>query len=244
MSSEHRAFLGLAELYLRPYGSGVPASLVGDLSELKISQSQDTKKIPGKSILSGGADVKTYTQVSDVSVQFTLTSWHLDNLKLALGATEIDQAGGTVTDESLVAGYGLVMLKHKGAKSVVLTSSDGSTTYEEGKDYTVMPSGLLIHKGGAINEADNLLADYEHPPKQVLQGLVTKGKQWEMLIDGINRAETDDQYSVHLFKVDIPPVSDLDLLTDDFGSLTLTGTVLSTGLGKAESDHYTYTKIG
>lgn len=69
---------------------------------------------------------------------------------------------------------------------------------------------------------------YDAPEASVIPAFQHSGKSFLYRHEGINTANNEDQpYLIQFYKVQLDPVSDLDLITDDFGKFEIKGTLLS-----------------
>ncbi len=159
------------------------------------------------------------------SLNLTLDEWTPLTLALALYASAISMDAGTVTDEALpmpIAAGDVVRLDNPFIDSLVL--EDTTTPLVLGTDYRLeSPSAALIEFLQA--QTEQITADYEHAAVEgVTMFTAPPPKRW-LLLDGIN-TETGERVLVDLFIVQFNPVGDLNMITDEYGSIPLAGTVL------------------
>ena len=159
------------------------------------------------------------------TVNMTLDEWSPLTLAIALYGKAISLAAGSVTGEALpspLAAGDVVRLDHSFISSLVL--EDSTTPLVLDTDYAIeSPSAGLIEFLTA--QANAITADYEHAAVDgVTMFTETPPERW-LLLDGIN-TENGENVLVDLFRLDFNPVGDLNLITDEYGDLPLTGTAL------------------
>lgn len=159
------------------------------------------------------------------TVNVTLDEWNPLTLALGLYAKAISLAAGTVTGEALptpIAAGDVIRLDHAFIDSLVLENL--TTPLVLGTDYVVeSPSAALIEFLAA--QSEQITADYEHAAVEGVTMFTSQPPKRWLLLDGIN-TETGEHVLVDLFMVQFNPVGDLNLITDEYGSIPLTGTVL------------------
>ena len=137
--------------------------------------------------------------------------------------------GGSVTDENLTSNLGrFVPLANKNitAASVVVTSNPAGTTYVEGTDYAVNYSLGLIEflSTGSIPDATSVLIDYSHGA--ISGNKIEAGTKYEVRgawkLDGRNLA-TGKALQVEIDEAVLVTDGSVDLMTDEFVNVTLTG---------------------
>ena len=159
------------------------------------------------------------------TVNLTLDEWTPLSLALGLYAKPISAAAGTATGEAMptpIAIGDVIRLDNSFISDLVL--EDATNPLVLGTDYRIeSPSAGLIEFLTA--QAGPVTADYEHAAVEgVTMFTSTPPKRW-LLLDGIN-TETGESVLLELFIVQFNPVGDLNLITDEYGSIPLTGSVL------------------
>ena len=160
------------------------------------------------------------------TINLTLDEWTEGNLALAFYGEKTAVATGTVTAEALPTGLGvgdIVRLDHPFVSSLTIDDSGGELVL--GTDYEIESAN-----GGLIKfllaPTAPVTADYSHAASDSLKIFATQPPERWLFLDGINTASNNAPVLVDLFKVQFSPVSDLSLITDEYGSIALTGTVL------------------
>lgn len=239
------SFQGKVYLGLRDGTNGKPKALrwVGDASQLQIKLTTDTDE---RQESWSGKRLTSVRLVKSTKADFTLTlnDFSIQNLALALGATEVDVATGTVTAEScpddLVVGD-VVALDHRDVSDVVITDSASSSpaTLAEGTDYSIESAegGLIkILSLGETPYTQPFKAAYSYAATARLP-LFTAGTSSEryILLDGINTVD-QSRVRVRLYRGAFDPASQLDLITDGLSSLEMSGSVLFDQVNAADAN--------
>jgi len=161
----------------------------------------------------------------------TITSDNIDPENLArffLGEqTTLDQLASSVTDEAhTVSKQGVYIQVGKtatnisgirGVENVVVTSSDGLTTFAETTDYVVQPQAGLVEivEGGAISAGDDILIDYD-VQAQTRSRVISGNEPVEGALQYIEDNPTGED-KVYLFPyVKVRPNGDFNFITDDW----------------------------
>ncbi|HBS41185.1 MAG TPA: hypothetical protein DEA26_00790 [Oceanospirillales bacterium] len=228
----------VGRLYIREAGQATaPRYHMGNSSELKLTYDEQVIPQPDYDSVSGGvaAEVRLLNSIEFAAALHDLNA---DNLALLQRGTRTTITGATVTDEAITAHKGaLISLANINAKSVVVTSSDGNTTYTEGDDYEVTGAGVLINSTGAIATAIDalpdpttgldLLVDYTFADYQRIQPFTESGKTYELLLDGMNQAEDGLPVVITLWKVNVGVLTEWLLKGDSIASLPFAGKLLA-----------------
>lgn len=166
------------------------------------------------------------------TLNLTLDEFTVENLALALHATPVAVASGSVSAETLpsalVAGDE-IQLEQRFISDLVLTDSTSVTpvTLVEGTHYEVVSAA-----GGVIKILDvatltqPLKAAYDHAAADSLAifAEATPPERW-IFFDGINTV-TGEKVLLDLYRVQFDPVTDFGLINEDWGGLSLTGNLL------------------
>lgn len=160
------------------------------------------------------------------TINVTFDEWTASNLALAFYGAKTTVATSTVTAEALpttLAAGEVVRLDHPFVSAV--TVDDGGGELVAGTDYVIESanSGLLKF---LLPPTDPVTVDYSYAASESLSVFTTQAPERWLLLDGVNTANNNSPVLLDLFKVQFAPVSDLDLITDEYGSISLTGTVL------------------
>lgn len=226
-------FSGQGSIYLAKRDSaGKPlgARPVGDATltiALATEVDEHTEKQSGQRLVNhrlGKKKTATTTIVAD--------EWDMENLALVLYGEIIRETGGTVTAESLpTVEVGLKYLfQHTNVSSVVITDSTPVTAKTlASSQYSVHgPGGSIVVNdkttGGAYVEPFKAAYTYGAADKV---GMFTQPvpEVW-LRFEGVNTADNNKPVIVDLFKVQLDPTRQLDLITDSYGTFELVGNAL------------------
>lgn len=230
MARQTYAYLGSGKIKMREVGAAAPFVAIGNCSALTFGAELNSLNLADYTKPGGG----TYARVDRVSnVTVNLTAHDLDakNLAKATGGEASVQAAGTVAAEPVVAYKGGTTPLARAPSSITtVTAVGGGTTYDAGDDYLITPGGLEIPAGSSIPDpvdgAPNIAVTYANTAQQVMQAMVNSGKEYELLFEGLNEAESDTPVIVHAFRVKFAPAQAINFIGDDFAALELTGTAL------------------
>lgn len=213
--------------------TGKPGAMywTNDAATLNIKASQSEEK---QTESYSGLRQTSATIPKALEVTFDLVLRHATAKNLALGlyGEEKTIAGGSATAEAFPAGLvigDIVALSRGKISALVVTDSAGT------------PATLVLDTDYAIDSADYgrvkilALAAYTQPFKGAFDfaagsdvTMFTQAAPVRYLIlDGLNTVDgSGDLLRVRMYRLKFNPVSQLDLITDSFGSLALSGTAL------------------
>lgn len=224
------SFQGKVYLGTRLTG-GLPGRLVdvGDAPTCNLSFSVDTES--RKESRSGQRLESARLQTGkSATLALTLNYFNAENLALGMYGTKKTVAGSTVTDEAFPSGLlagEFVALEHGNVSSVVITDSAGSpATLTPDTDYTIdsADNGVIkILNVGSYTQP--FKAAYTYGASVDVTMFDADPPQRYFLLDGINTV-TNEKVKVRLYKVQFDPTSELPLINESYGQLTLNGAVL------------------
>jgi hypothetical protein len=230
MARQTYAYLGSGKIKMREVGAAAPFLPIGNCSALTFGAEINSLNLQNYTKPGGG----TYARVDRVSnVTVNLTAHDLDapNLARAAGGEASLQAAGTVSAEPIVAYKGgTTPLSRAPASITTVTPVGGGTAFVAGEDYLITPGGIEVLEDGDIPApvagAPNIAVTYANTAQQVMQAMVNSGKEYELLFEGLNEAESDSPVIVHAYRVKFAPAQAINFIGDDFAALELTGTAL------------------
>ncbi len=238
---------GVGPIYLQEFGVvNAPLYHIGNTSELTLTHDESTTELPDYDTLGGG----TYAEVrriNSVTAGWTMHDINADNIAMATRGSRATVTSGTVTDESQTAyATSLVRLNNPAAADVEVTDSTGSTTYT---GYEVTGAGIKILETGDIATAiaalgeptDGLpiLVAYSYGEYQEIQPMTESGKQYHLVFDGMNEADSGNPVIVDIWKLNLGVLSELALKSDGLASMPVEGKLLKdTSKGADESAYY------
>lgn len=210
-TTKDESYLGVGKVWARLYGSTAAMRHVGNVSKLSIKQKLKTIDIKDYTKPGGGTRNKI-ERIDSVTVDMTWLEFMTENLVLACGGTSSNVPSATVATEPItfVKG-GLIRLAHP--ITSVTEVKTGATTYTEGTDYTVSAGGLFIPDSSTIVDATEGTVTYGHPTYDQVEAGTQMSTELEMFFEGLNEANSDTPMLVELWRVHMPPVDELALLT-------------------------------
>ena len=217
--------------------AGVPMGFrhVGNCTELSISPKTTTDD--RKDSMTGArALIKKMTIEVGTDIAFKLDSvLDNENLAMALRASYVKKAAGTVTDEAATAYKGTILPLANIALvddvTLVVKSTDGLTTYAKGTDYTVHDHSLFIVDAGAIGTADTgtgvpLKVSYHYGAQVKFEPLTEAAQEYALRFEGLNTAEDNKAVIINVFKVGTDITKQFGLITEKATPLDISGAVL------------------
>jgi hypothetical protein len=185
------------------------------------------------------------------TVTLTLSAFLAANLALGLYSQKATVAGGTVTDGDEVMPTGLaagdvIALDHGNISALTIKDSTGSPeTLELGTDYEVeSAAGGLIKILNVGTYTQPFKPAYTYADGLNLAMFTQPAPERYLVLDGVNTVEGDSSpVRVELYRVVFDPMGALDLISADFGTLELTGSVLYDSTNAADANLGGFGKI-
>lgn len=224
---EQYAYYGAGRCYVREVGASAGLKELGNVSSAIFNVTPQQETLPDYTQPGGG----TYAEIRRIeAVELALTMHDLSprNAAIALLGTDSSVTGAAVTDEAHTGYKGaLLKLAHPGPYTgVVVTGAGGTPTYVADTDYEVRPGGIYIIPDGAITDALALLVDYTFVTYDKVEAITAASKEYEFLFDGLNEARSGKRVRLEAYRVRLSPTQALDLVSQQFLELQVTGTVL------------------
>lgn len=229
-------YLGAGELWINLYTAAGALTLwrhLGNVSSFELTPSVET--IEKQSSMEGArGTLKRVVTKTAMEIALTLDEFDPENVALALmgSVSAYSQNSGTATDASLGTtnskkGYWLDTGKKK---ITVTTVKVGSTTYTEGTDYSVeAESGMIyIKPDSTIPDSSTVLWSGSYPSitSKQIQALANSKIEAALRFRSASDA-TGPRYEAEVWKASLTPGGAIAMLTEEFGSLSLSGTVLA-----------------
>lgn len=242
MSLAARAFLGAGGVQFSIIAGGIAQGYgaLRETSKFEIKPDSEIKTVTSKSKTTYGQSLASVGIAKETTLSIDLREADYENLKLAFMGTDgvgINQAAATVTDEVVIMKIGIFsQLANRNLASVgfVLTDTAATTTYVRGVDYEVIYLTGLVRalEGGAITNLQSCKVDYTAVAmtSKKIMGSTKTGVRVSVLFTGKNLVD-DANVLCTCHEVFLTPQNAFDLLADDFGTITVSGS-LSVPLGK------------
>lgn len=109
--------------------------------------------------------------------------------------------------------------------SVVLTCA-GKAAPVAGTDFEVRAGGLFVTAGVIIAGGVPWAVSYTKAASDLVQAIVTSGKEYELVFDGLNEARSSKRTKVTAHRVKIGALQNLSLIGEDYAAAEATGKVL------------------
>jgi len=234
------SYLGSGNVYLREKGSGDPFLPVGNCSALNFAFEEDKKTLTDYRNPGGGI-ADSVTRITGATGNMTTHTLSARNLAKALRADVSAVVGAAIVDEAHTsAGVEgeFIPFDHPRDSSQPLTVKDSAdTALTEDVDYTVSAGGIVVIGGGGIDDQGVKLS-YQSAGADVVEMLTNSGKEYVMLFEGLNEANSGKAVKIVIHRVKFSPASGMDWLGDDFAELPLSFDMLAdnsiTAAGKSK----------
>jgi len=199
----------------------------------------------------GAVDVPDYRGTKSSSGRLTFTFADVQDLNYALAVlgTQTDAASGSITGEAIPAGVAIGdwwflggLERHRVITSLVI-HGDGSPTgplLVADTDYTLdAATGKVTF---LTAQAGGCSAAYSYSDPVAVSMLTAAQKEYSIMYEFINKADSNNVGSVELYRVRFDPASNMDYQSDELQIPSLAGTVLA-DLNK-ESDDTEFGQFG
>jgi hypothetical protein len=212
---------------------------VGDASVLQVALSTTTTD--RQESYSGNRLTSVRLQTAKkADLTLTLSYFSAKNLALGLYGDASDVDTGTVTAESLpdnLTADDAVALDHRDVSDLVLTdSASGSpATLTEDTDYTLDADTGIVQILKVDSYTQPFQAAYSYAAAVNVPMFGSGVPERYLVLDGINTVDSN-HVKLRLYRCAFDPASQLDLISNDLGTLELKGSVLYDSLNAADSN--------
>lgn len=237
MQSGDYSYYGVGRVFLKEKGTATGLMHIGNCSALAFAVSEDVKKQEDYTVVGGGT-VAEVRRLTSVESSVTLLDLDKTNVARAFYGTGSSVASAAVVDESHTAYVGAFIATNKPMDlEATITVKEGATVLTLGTEYSVSSGGITVLGGGLIN-GDTVLISYTSIAHESIEGLTTEGKEYELFFEGMNEAKDGRSVNVWAHRVKFGATDVLDLIKNDFSSMTIKGTLLrdntKTGTGMSK----------
>tara|TARA_R110002167_G_scaffold188319_1_gene389827 strand:- start:11652 stop:12401 length:750 start_codon:yes stop_codon:yes gene_type:complete len=222
-------YIGAGQVYLQRLDQSTGLLPIGDVSalELAIETSEITLT---QHTQAGGGNLDKIDRIDSFGLSMTLSELSKESIAMALYGDSATVAAGTVTDEqhdNIVLGA-LLKFENQPDASVAptVTNTAKDVTYVAGTDYTVTSLGIIPMTAGSITADSSILVSYTKLGVDVVQLLTNSGYEYGLVFEGLNEANSGIAQPIELYRIKFSPTSGLGLITEEFGSLELSGEAL------------------
>lgn len=233
MAAKNFSFLGKGPVYAGERGGALLP--VGNCSALSFAVSENRIAQPDYTN-PGGGSANVVSRIDEVTGSLTLLDLSPRNLALAYRGTTSDVTGGvSVTDERHTAYVGGLLalddvpdISDPGSTVTVTLDPDGTpSVLTLNTDYEVTRAGIVILEGGAVSDEDEIGIDYDKADSVIMEALVESGKEYRLVFDGLNEAQSGRAVVVTAHRITFSPTQGSSLIGDEFAELPLEFSVLS-----------------
>jgi hypothetical protein len=235
-SGQGKLRIGLRDATGQPLG----LEFIGDVGAATLTPSVDKETVTENVTGSSGIGAEF---IKKVEYQFSMQmrSFKPEHAAIAMHASNLPKASGTVTDEAKKGYHGkFTSLNHIKVSSVVVTNAAGTTTYTAGTDYILDADGgmLEILSDGTITDAQDLLIDYSYAAQHHVSA-APGNKYYYLSFDGVNRADNNKKVRCEIYKLNLSP-SAMALIEDKSAEIPITGTVILDTLRPAGDQFFSW----
>jgi hypothetical protein len=221
------SYIGSGKISMQEVGATTGLIEVGNASVCAMAVAETIKEMKDYTAPGGG----TYNEVRRIdSVEFKCTLHDMDGTNLAkvLFGDVSSVAGATLgSPENVTAKLGaIVEFAHPGASAALVQDVTNTTTYVLGTDYEITPAGIKCLTGGSITQDEVLHVTYTYPAYDIVEALRNSAKEYEILFEGLNEARSGKEVIVKLHRVKIGAAQNIDLISEDYAALEVSGKVL------------------
>lgn len=229
---------------IAPWSAGTPFDSrnfrdIGNVSQLNFNYNVEQRRIQNYRSATGGT-YKSADRVTEATGTLDLRDFSPENMALAMWGNSTAVAGGTVTGEAHKCYLGgFVMTARMIDTTDAVVVKKGATTVDE-DDYLVERAGIRFKETVATSgllDGDAITIDYTASSVVDIQALVTTAPLVSVRLIGED-AVSGEPVTARFHKVKLGLASDVSLIGDDFGTLSLSmtmeedATVVGTGISK------------
>lgn len=240
---QDKSFIGSGNILIREYGAAAPFVEVGNCSKLSLSPQEEVKPIKDYTRPGGGLRNEV-RRVTGVGFGYTFHDFDTENFARGLRADSETIAGGTATDETLVAYKGGYTPAAKIITAITTVEpAGGGTAFTVDDDYELRDGQLYIPSTSSITDpvagAANVQVTYTYVAQKKVQALINSNKQYEVIFMGLNEAQSGKRCRVVCHKVSGGVLKEMALIGEDFGAGDVEGALLAdTTITAADESQY------
>ncbi|MGE6790891.1 hypothetical protein ACQKFS_02560 [Pseudomonas guineae] len=225
---EDASLVGFGELFTRAYQTQKGLLPLGNTTDLKISHTEEEKKLPNFS--TGVGNRNSFGRITGVTCSFTMYDVNARNLALMGRGTIKGVAAAPVVDElhtcEAVPGE-LIPFNALPDMSVTVTvKTAGDVELAPGTDYILTPYGIQLTSGTTATAA-GVKVSYTSLKANVVQMLTTAQVELEVYFAGLNAAQGGAPTPARLRRFKVGLVQEIALSGSDYAAYNLTGELLA-----------------
>lgn len=169
-----------------------------------------------------------FEKTQQIMIESTFDEIVKEAMERYLYGTTTEVAAATITAEAVKAKLGAsVPVAQIPDTFTSLTDVGATTTYTEGTDYIISPTGMISFPatGSAITDGQSLEANYTAKAERLTTAFTASNESFYLRFDGLNRAKDDAPVVIEMYKVRFDP-SSLEAINEEFAEYELAGDVL------------------
>lgn len=217
MAQIDRSFIGEGIIYARAYQSQDPLLDIGNCDAFNISFTSDRQTL--RNFRGGGGNRNVREIVTDVTSTIGMYDMTATNLARSTRSTVVAVAAGTVTDELRIsAGVEgeLIPFKHlPDLTQPVTVKTAGDVALQASTDYLLTPHGIIVTANSNIDDTGVKLT-YTKRKASAVQMLNGSQVELELLIAGLNDAQSGEPYSLVVRRAKFGLLSELPVLGQEY----------------------------
>lgn len=219
------------------------ARWIGDTGTVSVSISEDQETRKENYTGQRGTSVVLRTGL-EISIELNLRYADAVNLAMGLHGKLKTVEGSTVSDEVFpeTSVGRMVALNHGAISDLRITDSTGQALTENQHYRIRSEKGGMIEILDLVSFQQPLKANYSYGGSKNLSILTQKPKPVYLLMDAINTVDGSRE-RIHLYKVEFQPLSNLGLIDESLGEITLSGKCLVDTVNQLDPDLGGYGKI-
>lgn len=213
---------------------------IGNASTLSFNYDVEQRRLPNYRSAAGGTYASA-DRVNEVTGQIDPRNFNPQNMALALWGSATDVAGGVVADEAHVFhGAGTFVMTARMIDTTVAPVVEVGATVVDTDDYVVERAGIrfkdTVTTVGLVADAD-ITISYTASSVVDIQALISSAPLVSVRLIGED-AVSGEPVTARFYKVKLGLSSDVSLIGDDFGTLSLSmtmeedATIIGSGLSK------------
>lgn len=202
------------------------ARWIGDTGTVSVSINEEQETRKENYTGQRGTSVVVRTGL-EMTIEMNIRYADAENLALGLHGKTKSVDAGSVTDEVFpqTSNGRLIALEHGSISDLVINDSQGQALTENTHYRIRSDKGGMVEIIDLASFKQPLKANYRYGGSKNLSILTQKPKPVYLLMDCINTVD-ESRERLHLYKVEFQPLSNLSLIDESLGEITLTGKCL------------------
>ncbi|MET0047474.1 MAG: hypothetical protein ABW066_06805 [Sedimenticola sp.] len=211
---------------------------LGNVSKLTFGVTEEDKELPD-STSAGGGLYNSYSRVTAMEMAMVAHDFNADNLAMALYGDTAAVTAGAVTDEAQTTPSDVSTDVFMPTDELIDTTvAVNITGYVENTDYRAESGGIVVLAAGSIPASTALAISYTKLATDVVRALTQSAQEYELVFVGLNEAQGGKAVRVRVHRAKFGATSELSLIGDEFGEISLGGKVLKdTSIASPESQY-------